>query len=211
MTPDQVKLIIAALIAAGPILWFLYLVYAYFGWIIGPMVKGKNYSQGLPLRPERVGSGWRFTLEPGDQVDGVTRNCWGLPPSAIRLRFRVSGDPATRLQAYEFPDRPASLTVFFQRRFDNWSGRGDYETYRWYTRKLYPLVLEEDLIVEVPLTPEHWKAVQSTRGDQAPDKFNEAREKAWRVGVVFGTAGGRSHGVITDKPVRFELLEWEVV
>ena len=39
-------------------------------WEIGPIIRGKNYSQGMPLRPQPTRSGWSFNFPVGSREAG---------------------------------------------------------------------------------------------------------------------------------------------
>lgn len=207
----MIQLILLALMMAFLAAWGLRTILRAHGWIIGPIVHGTNYSKGLPLRPHETDDGWEFELDVGQEADGVTRDCNGLAGvKAIRFGLTVSDNPNAKLYPSEFPDRQAGITVFFQRRGDNFSGRGKYETYRWYS-KSFPIKPGGFVDVDVPLEPAAWKAVGSTHGTDAPDLFKLAVENAGRIGIGFGSPGGRMHGICTTAPVEIEMFAWELV
>lgn len=162
------------------------------GWLIGPFVRGENQSKGLPWRPEKTAQGWRIK---GGEPHYVTRDCDGLSGS-IRVRYRASG--WTAVEGGE-----AGLTIHFQRGGDNWSGVGPYEFFRWYSREMFPLEGEHE--ITVPLGSDAWTSVM---GKQSQTAFLSAKRDASRVGLCFGAAQGRGHGVRGGK---FELLEFEVL
>lgn len=158
------------------------------GWRIGPFVRGENQSKDLPWRPKKVGNGWRID---GGEPHYVTRDCDSLS-SSIHVRYRASGWTAVE------GGRPG-LTLYFQRKGDTWSARGEYATYRWYSRTLFPLEGEHE--ITLPVTGEHWGNVWG-----GSEGFELAKRNVARVGLCFGDAGGRGHGV---RGGTFELLEFE--
>jgi hypothetical protein len=153
------------------------------GWLIGPFVDGVRYSKGLPWRPKPTATGWTITLGPGDEVDYATRDCHAL--SDIRLRYRATGTFASSEDVH-----PPCLTVFFQRRGDDWSGTGEFEFYRWYSAAFFPLEGEHE--VSVPLVADQWIGVM---GRSDPQAFAAAVADPARFGVCFGSTYLRGHGV----------------
>src|SRR5688572_7499986 len=105
------------------------------GWTIGPVIKGRNYSVGMPLHPApSAWGGWQIDLPraPGS-VHYVTFRHGSLAGKRnIVLRYRVEAAPGVRIVPTSDPSLPSIITLYFQRRGDNWSGRGQFETYRWY-------------------------------------------------------------------------------
>jgi hypothetical protein len=205
-------IIVLALIAGA--VWWFRRKYVPSGWIIGPIVHGKNYSENMPFRPTATPTGWAFTLLPGQQVDAVDRDTGPLS-GEVYMRFRLINDQGATLRPFEKPtdgsdsDWPALVSLYFQRKGDDWTGEGKYEMYRWYCRPVL-LLNEGQGELRVPFKPGNWFAVMGTAADAQPEAFATALREVSRIGLTFGGPAGRSHGVITDKPVTFELLEWKV-
>lgn len=162
------------------------------GWLIGPFVRGQNISKGLPWRPDETRQGWRIE---GGEPHYVTQDCDGLSGS-IRVRYRASGWSAVE-------GGEPGLSLHFQRKGDNWSGFGPYETFRWYSREMFPLQGQHE--VTVPLRFDAWISVMGKMNQTA---FNSAKRDAHRVGLCFGAQVGRGHGV---RGGVLELLEFEVM
>ena len=162
------------------------------GWLIGPFVRGRNMSKGLPWRPDKTAQGWKIE---GGEPHYVTRDCDGLSGS-IRLRYRASGWVAVEGGA-------PGVSLHFQRKGDDWSASGRYSMYRWYSREMFPLEGEHE--VTMPLTVENWRAVFAAI--HIPS-FEAAKSNASRVGLCFGAAQVRGHGV---RGGVFELLDFEVL
>ena len=171
------------------------------GWIIGPIVGGKNYSRGMPLRPDKTPTGWRITIKPGSKVDAVLTDCNGISGS-IRARYRITGSVAP----FEQPNEPPLVGLYFQRKGDDWAAGRETQFYRWYGGSTPFVEGEHD--VTVPLTPDKWGSVYGVNGADVPDKFAAAMAEAAHVGLTFGWSAGASHGVTGD--ATFELLEWGV-
>lgn len=186
-------------------------------WEIGPTISGRNYSVGMPATPTPAERGWYFDFPypsaAAGHVNYVTAPTGPLiGKSKIVMRYRIDAAPGVRIVARHNPQRTATLTPYFQRRDDNWSGRGPFEHYRWYTRDAYriPLVPGEHQVA-VPLDAGNWKSVMSDTGVTAPIQFRDALHNAGRVGFVLGGAGGAGHGVYSTGPARFTLISFEVL
>ena len=104
-------------------------------WQIGPWVRGRNYSEGMPANPQAVpGGGVRFAFPQAGrgQVDAMTTAIGPLDRArSITIRYRIDAAPGTRFAAVETPDMPATVSLYFQRGGDNWTGRGRFGSYRW--------------------------------------------------------------------------------
>ena len=184
-------------------------------WEIGPIIRGKNYSAGMPLRPEMTRTGWRFDFpQPRasmGHVHYVTYDPGSLAgKKQITIRYRIEAAPGVRFVAQEAPDRPATMSLYFQQRGDNWSAKRQFGSYRWYSPEARMLPLEPgEREVTIPLNGD-WRAVGSFDASEAPEAFARALGNAGRVGVVFGSSAGRGHGVFATGPARFELLSFRV-
>jgi hypothetical protein len=190
-------------------------------WEIGPVIRGKNYSVGMPLRPEpqRRGQGWSFDFPRapdgrgrGGHVHYVTFDPGSLAgKSKLTLRYRVDAAAGVRFVPQQFPDRAAAITLYFQRRGDNWTAKGRYQYYRWYAppatmQTIAPGVHEMTVRLDDP----SWGSVQSRTAGISPREFRDALEQTARVGLVFGSVGGRGHGVYATGPARFTLLSFRI-
>ncbi len=186
-------------------------------WQIGPLIKGRNYSQNMPLRPVPARDGVRIDFPYPDRDAGhVHYVTFPHGPLAgkrrIVMRYRIDAAPDARFVPQEFPDRPAVLSLYFQQRGDRWTAKGKYETYRWYS--------PADAVV--PLTPgEHtvsidldddWISVYGKTPDRKPQGFRDALARTARVGFTLGTErGGRGHGVFATAPASLTVLSFEVL
>ena len=194
-------------------------------WEIGPITSsGRNYSVNMPLNPSaHPGGGWYFdipypTAEAG-HVHYVTFKHGSLTgKSRIVMRYRLEMDDGVRLVPTKEPATThyqPLLTMYFQRRGDDWSGRGKFEAYRWWatfaTVSPIPRALptgEHEL--SVPLDG-LWTAVVSSTATTNPKGFRDAVRDAERVGFTFGGGDGYGHGVYATGPARFIVTHFEVV
>jgi hypothetical protein len=185
-------------------------------WEIGPIIRGKNYSVGMPLRPAPARTGWSFDFpypnRDAGHVHYVTFDPGTLAgKSRIVVRYRVDARSGTRFVPQEHPDLPGTVSLFLQRRGDNWSARGLYNFYRWYApghsvRELAPGTGE----IVVRLDDPEWVAVLGGNSGCHRQEFREALARTSSLGLVFGSTSARGHGVYSTAPARFELTEFRV-
>ena len=177
-------------------------------WLIGPIIKGRNYSVGMPLRPSPSREGM-FEIDlpraPGS-VHYVTFRHGSLAGKRrIVLRYRIEAARGARVVATTAPTAPGIITPYFQRAGDNWSGRGRFESYRWYgtfaSRALEPGHHE----IVAPLDGQ-WTAVQSSSAASNPAAFRAALAETTEVGFVLGGGDGYGHGVHATGPARLIVM-----
>lgn len=187
-------------------------------WEIGPDVRGRNYSVGMPLQPEPARrGGWSFDFPyPNAGVGHVHAVTFDPGPltnaSKIVIRYRVDADRRVQFAPQETPDQPAVVSLYFQRRGDNWSGRRQFEFYRWYAppasvQQIEPGVYE----MSVSFNDPNWGSVQGQRVQANPAAFEAALAQTGRVGIAFGSSGLRSHGVYSTGRAKFTLLEFRII
>jgi len=186
-------------------------------WEIGPVIRGENYSVGMPLRPQPTRNGWAFdfpysTKEAG-HVHYITFDPGSLAEaSRIKVRYRVDADPGTHFVPQEHPHLPGTVSLFFQRRGDNWSAKGRYALFRWYApihtvQEIAPGVHEMTVEFDDP----RWgSVVGGTKSGNSPRPFQVALANASSIGLVFGSSAARGHGVYATAPARFELLDFDI-
>jgi len=184
-------------------------------WVIGPIIRGKNYSVGMPLRPDRARRGWSFEFPYPDVQAGhvhyVTLDAGSLAgKSRIVMRYRIDASRGTRFVARENPELPATVSLFFQRQGDSWSGRR-HPYHRWWS----PTATMDQLApgehhMTVSLNDPSWTSVNGPLASSSPRAFRDALVEADRIGLVFGSAAGRGHGVYATRPARFTLLSYRV-
>lgn len=186
-------------------------------WEIGPVVRGRNSSVGMPPAPTALDRGWFFDFPYPDaragHVNYVTTGTGSLlGKSRIVMRYRIDAPRGVRLAPRESPGAPATLTLYLQRRGDNWSGRRQYEHYRWYATHANRVELSPgEHEISLPLDGRNWKSIVSATGDQAPAQFRDALANAERVGFVFGGGLSAGHGVYATGPARFTLLSFRII
>src|SRR5215831_4180376 len=62
-------------------------------WLIGPVIRGKNYSPGMPSQPTAAGRGWSFNFPAQDGVHYVTTSLSGplIGHGEVKVRFSIAG------------------------------------------------------------------------------------------------------------------------
>jgi hypothetical protein len=126
-------------------------------WEIGPIIRGKSYSPGMPSRPTAAGSGWSFTFPPPDGVHYVTTRLSGSPMGhgEVKVRFSIAGPERLVPTQGDPPDR---MRLFLQRRGDDWSGVRAHEFYRWWSVSNVELAAGK-YELSAPLVPDQWFSV----------------------------------------------------
>ena len=183
-------------------------------WEIGPVIGARNYSQGMPPVPVAQGRGWYFDFPSPrtGSVHYVTVRTGPLEGARrIVVRYRIEAERGTRFVAGQTPDFPAAVSLYLQRGGDGWSGKRGYEFYRWYApnptlRVLAPGVGE----FTVSLNDPGWISVQGRPASDFPEAFADALRETGRVGLVFGSAKARGHGVYATGPARFRLESFRI-
>lgn len=182
-------------------------------WEIGPIIGGRNYSEGMPLHPApRRGGGFQIDIPraPGS-VHYVTFRHGSLAgKKRIVMRYRVVTAPGVRIAPPSEPSGAAMLTLYFQRRGDDWSGRRRFEAYRWYaTFATHSPIRAGEHIVSAPLDG-NWTAVETSSAKKNPAEFRVALAEADRVGFVLGGGDGYGHGVFATGPARLIVTDFRV-
>lgn len=185
-------------------------------WEIGPVIGARNYSQGLPPAPVPQGRGWYFDFPSprtgGGSVHYITTPTGSLDGARrIVVRYRIEAPRGAQFVAEQTPDFPATVSLYFQRGGDGWSGRRGFEFYRWYApnptmRELAPGFGE----MTVSLSDPEWISVQGRAASLFPRQFAEALSDSGRVGLVFGSRQARGHGVYATAPARFRLESFRI-
>ena len=174
-------------------------------WTIGPVIGPNNYSVGMPLRPSAT-DGWSFEFPPPPgSVHYVTTPAPPLAPGQwITITFEVQGKG--RLLAVQPKPRPGLLRLHIQRAEDDWSGQGEYQHYRFWSRPIK--VSPGTHTMNVPLDYRQWTSVF---GKKDKTGFNSTVANAALVGFTFGH-NFAGHGVYrsSKEPVRFILKDFTV-
>ena len=181
------------------------------GWEIGPIIDGVNRSVGMASGLQASAFDFPQPNQATGHVHYVTFRHGSLSgKSRITLRYRIDAAPGVQILPKDYPQLTSTLTLYFQRRSDNWSAQGSYQYYRWYAsaHTVRPLVAGENTIT-VSLD-DVWTPVLSGTSLDAPDAFAGAKSDADRVGFVFGGGDGLGHGVYATGPAKFTILAFEV-
>jgi hypothetical protein len=181
-------------------------------WVIGPIIKGRNYSVRMPLHPMPMRNGAFYIDLPRHpaSVHYVTFPHGSLAgKSRIVMRYRIVADPGVQFHASTDPGSPGIITPFFQRAGDNWTARGPYEAFRWYgTFATKPLATGEHVIV-APLNAK-WTAVQTSNAYTNSAGFRDAVANADQVGFVLGGGTGYGHGAYATGRARLIVTRFSV-
>ena len=182
-------------------------------WEIGPIIRGRNYSQGMPLRPtQRRDGGFHIDLpRPPGSVHYVTFPHGPLTgKTRIVMRYRVEAEPGVRIAPPSSPGGPAMITLYFQRAGDTWSGRRGFEAYRWYaTFATHSPIVPGTHVMVAPLAA-NWTAVETSSAKTNPGAFRDALADAERVGFVLGGGDGYGHGVFATGRARLVVTDFRI-
>jgi hypothetical protein len=179
------------------------------GWEIGPNVRGMNYSQGMPLRPSHGANGsvsFDFPRN-GGEIDAMTTPIAPLQGArTITLRYRIDAARGVRFTPSELPSEQATISLYFQQRGDNWTGKGRFASYRWYVpaRAVMPITPGQ-YTVTVSLD-EVWTNVWGETNSSRREAYSAALRDTASLGIAFGSLTARSHGVYSNGAARFTLL-----
>ena len=183
-------------------------------WSIGPVIRGRNYSVGVPrtLQAGRDGPSFDFPYpsRAAGHVHAVTVPTGSLAGAKrIILTYRIDAAPGVQFFGQE-NGGPGWLSLFFQQRGDNWSAKGRYETYRWYSpNERIETLKPGQHTVSIGLN-EEWNAVVGWKRSGNPAGFETALANASNVGFVFGSASGLGHGVYATGPAKFTIVDFRV-
>jgi len=183
------------------------------GWVIGPVIHGRNYSRGMPLYPTpRRAGGWQVDLPqaPASIHAATFRHGSLAGKSRIVMRYRIEADPGVRILPRSAPGSPSIITLFFQRGGDNWSGRGPFEAYRWYATfaSQSPIRPGEHVMI-APLSG-NWTAVERSSARTSPAAFRDAVVGADQLGFVLGGGDGFGHGIFATGRARLIVTSFRV-
>lgn len=183
-------------------------------WQIGPIIKGRNYSVGMPLRlePGRDGPGFDFphpTASAG-HVHYVTVPVRSLEGArSITLTYRIDARRGVTFTPQETPHLPATLSLYFQRAGDRWTARTPH--HRWYSPVGRTAPVKPGTHTLTIALDEPWVAMMGGDGATLPAQFARAKREAAVVGFVLGSDdGGRGHGVFASGPARFTVLDFRI-
>ena len=180
-------------------------------WIIGPHIKGRNYSVGMPYTMEEstAGPAFNFPNARTGHVHYVTLQTGPLYGAReIVLRYRIDAARNARFIAQE-DGSAGTLGLAIHRAGDNWTAKGRYEAYRWYSPST--LALSPGVhTLKVSLDDPNWRGVLSSISVTNPKGFASALVNAESVSMTFGGNSGRGHGVYATEPAKFTLLDFRI-
>ena len=182
-------------------------------WTIGPIIRGRNYSQGAPLHPApRRGGGWQVDIpQRPTGIHYVTFRHGSLAGKRrIVMRYRIEAARGVRILPATAPHLPSIMTLYFQRAGDNWTGRGRFETYRWYATFASKMPVTPGVHEIVAPLDGPWTAVERSTARSNPAAFRAAIAEADQVGFVLGGGDGYGHGAYATGPARLIVTEFRV-
>lgn len=176
-------------------------------WYVGANGKDK----GIARHPRQEGNG--FVLE----IPGPTRDAGKLGyvtfkhgslrgMSQIYLRWRVEKAEGARILATDSDDAGGTVSLYFQRKGDNWTGKKGKQFYRWWSANVDLSTAPSGALV-VDLIPARWTHVY---GESDAAEFAAAIENACCVGFTFGGGGNAGHGVFAIGSTRIIVEEFRV-
>jgi hypothetical protein len=182
-------------------------------WEAGPRIDGHNYStyeNGLPIKLENKYGGAAFRMPDGrGDVDYVTTTAGtkGLADGkSLRLVYDLLGEG--KLKPTGGGTTSARIRLHVQRKGDDWSGRGQYEHYRFWSSVVSVLEPGKDVVLECALNPDLWTGVY---GKTNADGFKAVLKNCERMGFTFG-GNFAGHGVSVKKgELTFVIKEFEVL
>jgi hypothetical protein len=180
-------------------------------WQIGPVIRGRNYSVGMPatLQPGRDGPSFAFQRSGEGHVHYVTLPTGPLAGArTITLRYRIDAARGTSFVAQE-SGAQGKIGLALHRAGDNWSAKGRFEAYRWYSPTFIPIEPGVHRIT-VSLRDPAWGAVMTSTAGTNPQAFAGTLAETESVSITFGGDGGRGHGVYATAPARFTLLDFQI-
>jgi hypothetical protein len=161
-------------------------------WTVNPLVGGLTYG---PTSCSDNGTApieaCPASFSKANGLHTVVRPQSPLPyGGTITIDFEVTGGPFQGVESAS-DTSAAYLSLFMQRLGDNWSGQGEFNDYRRYSRKGVTLTPGRHTLA-VQLTPDQWTSVITAGTDAG---FNSLLPNVERIGYVVGTyQSGKAHG-----------------
>ena len=152
-----------------------------------------------------------FTIPTVGSVNYVTKATGSLEgKTRITLRYRVDMAEGVAIVPASVLEQPSIITLYFQREGDDWSGKGEFESYRWYATGHFksPITAGEHVLT-APLDT-GWTAVVSSASETAPNSFLAAKKRADRIGFVMGGGTGFGHGVRATGQATMTIISYEI-
>lgn len=158
------------------------------GWSIGPIMDGRNYSDGGSIEGNTITLG---------EVHYVTRKPDGPLEGTISLSFHLDAP----LKGAKCGVGTASL--FFQAASDDWATDGA----RWWAATT-TLDHAGDYTLTAPLVEGPWTSVLSMTSTADPEFFSTAKLNVGNVGFTLGNCEGLGHGAVG--PAHLTITNWSV-
>ena len=171
---------------------------------LGPIINGENHTSGAVFGSAGSALGG-FSFPQPDWAAGNVHYLTKRPTTKPRLgrmraRFTITAEDYVRfINDY---GSAATVSLYFQRRGDNWSSEGKYEAYRWYGATI-PLAIGTYTLE----SDGKWGAVNTSHNDDNLPAFLAALKGVGRFGLVFGGGSGQGHGACATGPAEFILHE----
>lgn len=183
-------------------------------WEIGPIIRRRNYSEGVPLHPtpRRSGGWWHIDLPPSPgSVHYVTFRHGSLAgKKRLVLRYRVEAAPGVRILPITEPSQASIITLYFERAGDTWSAKRQYESYRWYATFASHSPIQPGAHEIIAPLDANWTAVKTSNARTNQVGFRQAVANADRVGFVLGGGTGYGHGVFATGRARIVVTDFRV-
>lgn len=171
-----------------------------------------DFSRGMPRQPAPAPGGWSidFPMPRQGHVNYVSFRPGPLAGKrAIVVDLQIDAAPGVRFVARETPHEPATVSLILQRRGDRLTAR--YALYRWYAPAQTVLRLSPGRHrLTVPIDS-GWTSVLGEPAAAQPRAFADALADTDRVGLVFGTARARAHGVFATGPARLTVTGFQII
>jgi hypothetical protein len=162
---------------------------------------------GVPSIPTMQGSGWNFTFPSAPNHVNYLQDY--APPAlavgkTLVAKFTITGGGFV---APEYPANPPLVSLVLQRKGDDLSGVGEFKAYRWFSTNATPLTAGT-FELSIPLDVSAWGDIYN---GQDAAQFAAALSNIENIGLVFGSNGGRGHGINASEPSTFTLISIEAV
>lgn len=158
---------------------------------VGPIIKGKNRSVGVPK--ELRAGGFDFPLRPG-HVNAVVKPT-PMVGEKVRLHYRVDGPTDVKFRPKERLDGVGTVSLMLQRKGDDYSGKGEKAFYRLYGPEVHDLSVGLHTL-EVAPGSLGWVGVMGQ--EPSPGQWDDVLSNLAAIHVCFGEKDGpRAHGVLS--------------
>tara|TARA_R110000868_G_scaffold359748_1_gene621652 strand:+ start:609 stop:1217 length:609 start_codon:yes stop_codon:yes gene_type:complete len=124
------------------------------------------------------------------------------------LRYRIEGDGVAK--PHDRADGYTSISLYFQRAGDDWSARGAFESYRWYSPVVHHPIRAGSFELGVPFSA-NWTAVMGSNRTVSEAAFVAAQRECYAMGVAFGNSSGRMHGIYAEGDLRFIVESFDIL